>query len=45
MGCRNTLQHELNHAWQLRTWGLLYPISYLANPGYWNLTRSRPHAR
>jgi hypothetical protein len=26
-GCENTLQHELNHAWQLRTWGLLSPIS------------------
>jgi hypothetical protein len=35
MGCQNTLRHELNHAWQLRTWGLLYPISYLANPDYW----------
>ncbi len=35
MGCADTLQHELNHAWQLRTWGLLYPISYAVNPDYW----------
>jgi hypothetical protein len=35
-GCSpDVLQHEINHAWQLRTWGLAFPISYLIDPDYW----------
>jgi hypothetical protein len=34
-GCENVLQHEINHAWQMRTWGLMFPVLYSINPNYW----------
>lgn len=39
LGCRNTLDHELNHAWQYRAYGLAYALSYPAHPGLWEPSR------
>lgn len=38
-GCSNTLEHELGHAWQARSYGLLYPISYALSPPLWEPER------
>ncbi|ABU96945.1 hypothetical protein [Thermus phage P23-45] len=34
-GCRDTLAHELNHAWQFRTYGLVQPITYALSAKVW----------
>ncbi|BDX35473.1 zinc metallopeptidase motif-containing protein [Thermus phage MN1] len=34
-GCRDTLEHELAHAWQVRSYGLVQPITYAFSPGLW----------
>jgi hypothetical protein len=34
-GCRDTLAHELAHAWQFRSYGLLQPLTYGLSPGLW----------
>lgn len=34
-GCGRTLEHELAHVWQARSYGLLYPISYALSPSPW----------
>ena len=34
-GCRNTLEHELAHAWQVRSYGLIQPITYALSPKLW----------
>lgn len=34
-GCRNTLEHELGHAWQSRSYGLLVAATYLISEPLW----------
>ncbi len=35
LGCRDTLEHEIAHAWQLRSYGLLFVLSYPLSPSLW----------
>lgn len=39
MGCRETLQHELNHVWQARAWGLAHVVSQALAPNLWEPSR------
>lgn len=34
-GCENTLQHELAHIWQYRSYGLILPITYPFMKDFW----------
>lgn len=38
-GCENTLEHELAHAWQARSYGLIQPITYALSPPLWEPER------
>lgn len=38
-GCARTLEHELAHVWQARSYGLLLPLSYAFSPSLWEPER------
>lgn len=38
-GCREPLEHELNHVWQARTYGLIMPLTYGLSPQLWEPER------
>lgn len=38
-GCSYTLEHELAHAWQARSYGLIQPLTYALSPSPWEPER------
>ena len=38
-GCSHTLEHELAHVWQARSYGLLQPLTYALSPPLWEPER------